>query len=70
MSDPRTHHVHRRPPAATLAAYAPKPKLLDQVRQAIRALHYSRKTEQAYVHWIRRYILFHGKRHPAQMGAS
>ena len=40
------------------------PKLLDQVRGAIRARHYSRRTEEAYVHWIRRYILFHNKRHP------
>jgi hypothetical protein len=35
---------------------APKPKLLDQVRQRIRARHYSRRTEKAYVHWIKRYI--------------
>lgn len=46
------------------------PKLLDQVRNAIRARHYSRRTEEAYVHWIRRYILFHGKRHPRDLGAS
>jgi hypothetical protein len=44
-----------------------KPKLLDQLRMAIRALHYSLKTEDAYVHWVRRYILFHNKRHPAEM---
>jgi len=44
------------------------PKLLDLVREKIRFLHYSRKTEQAYVHWIRRYILFHNKRHPREMG--
>ena len=44
------------------------PKLLDQVRQKIRYLHYSSKTEQAYVYWIRRYILFHDKRHPKDMG--
>jgi site-specific recombinase XerD len=43
--------------------------LLDQVRDAIRVRHYSLRTEEAYVHWIRRFILFHGKRHPAQMGA-
>ena len=43
------------------------PKLLDQVRQKIRYLHYSNKTEQAYIQWIRRYILFHGKRHPRNM---
>ena len=44
------------------------PRLLDQVRQAIRARHYSRSTEKAYVRWIRLYILFHGKRHPREMG--
>src|ERR1041385_7333772 len=48
---------------------APKPRLLDRVRGAIRARHYSRRTEETYVAWIRRYILFHGKRHPAEMGA-
>jgi site-specific recombinase XerD len=48
----------------------PRPRLLDRVREAIRARHYSRRTEKAYVHWIRRYILFHGKRHPAEMGAA
>ncbi len=46
------------------------PKLLDRVRQAIRTRHYSRRTEEAYVLWIRRYILFHGKRHPREMGAA
>ena len=49
-------------------AAAPKPRLLDRVREAIRARHYSRRTEKAYVAWIRRYILFHGKRHPLEMG--
>ncbi|MBI4610133.1 MAG: integron integrase [Candidatus Rokubacteria bacterium] len=47
----------------------PKPRLLDRVRQALRTRHYSRRTEEAYVAWIRRYILFHGKRHPGEMGA-
>jgi len=62
--------------AATLAVReagpggAPKPRLLDRVREAIRAHHYSRRTEKAYVHWIKRYIFFHGKRHPAEMGAA
>src|SRR5262245_28314606 len=51
------------------AAGAPKPRLLDRVRAAIRTRHYSRRTEKAYVAWIRRYILFHDKRHPADMGA-
>jgi integron integrase len=45
----------------------PKPKLLDQVRQAIRTRHYSDRTEKAYVHWIKRYIFFHDKRHPLEM---
>ena len=44
-----------------------KPKLLDQVRMAIRVRHLSYRTEQAYVDWIRRFILFHNKRHPNEM---
>ena len=44
-----------------------KPKLLDQVREAIRVRHYSPKTEDSYVHWIKRFIFFHNKRHPAEM---
>lgn len=47
-----------------------KPRLLDQVREAIRVRHYSYRTEQQYVAWIRRYILFHGKRHPAELDGS
>jgi integron integrase len=43
--------------------------LLDRVRDALRARHYSGRTEDAYVGWIRRYIFFHGKRHPAELGA-
>jgi hypothetical protein len=46
-----------------------KPRLLDRVRAALRLRHYSRRTEEAYVAWIRRYIVFHGKRHPVEMGA-
>jgi site-specific recombinase XerD len=42
--------------------------LLDRVRAAIRTRGYSIRTEQAYVDWIRRFILFHGKRHPEEMG--
>ena len=48
----------------------PKPRLLDRVRDAIRARHYSRRTEKSYVAWVRRYIFFHSKRHPAEMGAE
>ena len=51
------------------SAGAPKPRLLDRVREALRTRHYSRRTEKAYVHWLKRYIFFHGKRHPAEMGA-
>lgn len=46
-----------------------RPRLLDQVREAIRTRHYSPRTETAYLHWIRRFILFHHKRHPDQLGA-
>lgn len=45
-----------------------EPKLLDRVREALRVRHMSLRTEKAYLHWIRRYILFHGKRHPKEMG--
>lgn len=44
------------------------PRLLDQVREQIRLRHYSLRTEQAYVQWIRRYVVFHDKRHPSTMG--
>lgn len=49
------------------AASGQKPRLLDQVRQAIRGRHYSPRTERAYVDWIKRFILFHKKRHPLEM---
>jgi len=42
-------------------------KLLDQVRDVIRMKHYSLRTEKAYIYWIRRYILFHNKKHPKEM---
>jgi integron integrase len=46
-----------------------RPKLLDQVRHAIRTRHYSRRTETTYADWIRRFIIFHRKKHPSTMGA-
>ena len=49
---------------------APPPKLLDRLRIHLRTRHYSIRTEQAYVDWARRFILFHGKRHPQDMGAG
>jgi len=45
-------------------------KLLDRMRRVIRVRHYSYRTEQAYVHWARRFILFHGKRHPSTLGKA
>src|SRR6266571_6916907 len=50
------------------ATAASSPKLLDRVRWHFRVKHYSIRTEQAYIDWIRRYILFHRKRHPNEMG--
>jgi site-specific recombinase XerD len=47
-----------------------KKKLLDVVRDKIRFKHYSIKTEQSYVGWIKRYIFFHNKRHPIEMGKA
>ena len=58
--------VAREPPAPE----APKRRLLDRVREALRTRHYSRRTEEAYIAWIRRYIFFHGKRHPVEMGGA
>jgi len=52
-----------------LGAASP-PRLLDQLRDSMRVRHYSLRTEDAYVDWIRRFILFHGKRHPREMGAQ
>ena len=45
-------------------------RLLEQAREKLRAMHYSYRTEQAYLDWMKRYILFHGKRHPKEMGAG
>jgi hypothetical protein len=49
---------------------APRPKLFEAVRAAIAARHYSRRTEQAYSYWIKRFVLFSGKRHPRVMDAT
>ena len=54
--------------AQALQEAIPKPRLLDLVRGVLRRKHYSIRSEQSYGDWIKRYILFHGKRHPAQMG--
>ncbi len=47
-----------------------QPRLLDRVRDALRLRHYSYRTEQAYIQWMKRYIWFHDRRHPAEMGAA
>jgi integron integrase len=56
--------------AVVPAAAQHKAKLLDQVHDAIRTRHMSVRTEEAYVHWIKQYVLFHHKRHPAEMGTA
>ena len=48
----------------------PKARLLDQVREVLRVKHYALRTEEVYVLWIKRYIFFHQKRHPRDMGAA
>ena len=57
-------------PANPALAPARTPRLLDQLRARIRLRHYSRRTEASYVHWVRRFVLFHGKRHPRELGAE
>ncbi len=65
------------PPRAAADPFIPErgeapphaPRLLDRVRDRTRALHYSPHTERAYARWVRRFVVFHGKRHPARMGA-
>jgi len=59
-------HIAREGPAAS----APAPRLLDAVRNAARTRHLSRRTEKAYVAWVRRYVVFHGKRHPRELGSD
>lgn len=55
------------PPAPAMPALR-STKLLDQLRERIRLLHYSPRTEEVYVHWCRAFIRFHGVRHPMEMG--
>jgi integron integrase len=55
---------------SSIQVQAQQPRLLDRVRISLRTKHYSLRTEEAYVGWIRRFILFHGKRHPREMGES
>ena len=65
MAKPPLHSINHRtlpPPGA--------PRLLDRVRQAVRVRHDCVRTEKSYVGWLRRFILYHHKRHPVQMGAA
>ena len=55
---------------AEKTAVAKSPRLLDRVREKIRVKHYSLRTETTYIDWIKRFILFHGKRHPKDMGGA
>jgi hypothetical protein len=56
---------------STSSLNEPKPpRLLDRLRDAIRRRHYSRRTEEAYVHWTKRFIYFSGKRHPSELGEA
>lgn len=68
MDDPSSSNLSAGAPPAKGAR--PEPKLLDQLRERVRVKHYSIRTESAYVDWARRFILFHGKRHPREMGAA
>ena len=58
-----------RPATADSTAVGP-PRLLPSLREAIRVRHYSLRTEQIYVHWVRRFVHFHGLRHPRELGAA
>jgi site-specific recombinase XerD len=57
------------PPAAIRAQKSSPARLLDRVRARIRYRHYSDRTEQAYVEWVRRLVRFHGRMHPMEIGA-
>jgi len=63
--DPRS--PGRVPEPLPLASGSPRPKLLDQLRGALRSRHYSRRTEQTYVMWVKRFTVFHNLRHPAEL---
>ena len=58
--------AHRRSPLGLFPGQ-PEPRLYDRVVEILRTRHYSRRTEEAYLHWIRRFLLFHGRAHPRQL---
>jgi hypothetical protein len=63
MSSPQTTTLHPHAPQNKL-------KLLDQLRAALRTRHYSRRTEEVYALWVKRYCRFHGLRHPSEMSET
>jgi integron integrase len=65
-----SREAHAPGPPAQAAPPAGAPRLLDRLRAALRVRHYSVRTEEAYVAWVRRFILFHNKRHPLEMGSA
>ena len=67
MSPTSASHVNTAPGAAPAPA---PPRLLDSLRHAVRVRHYSIRTEDTYLDWVRRFILFHGKRHPRDLGGA
>ena len=78
-SDPHSQHSQHsqhsphppHPPHPMQQPELPRPpRLLDQLRQQIRYLHYSRRTEYAYEYWVRSFIRYHGLRHPAELGRA
>jgi integron integrase len=68
VEDPERWTLRSPTPGPPQTEPAARPRLLDRVREAIRLRHYSTRTEEAYVLWIKRFILFHGKRHPQELG--
>lgn len=66
--DARSSGAKRPPPPGVVLVPLRSVRILDQLRERIRLLHYSRRTEQAYVYWCRAFIRFHGVRHPVEMG--
>lgn len=65
-----TGHSAQTPQPTSGSAAARPPKLLERMRIHLRTRHYSIRTEEAYIDWARRFVLFHGKRHPGDMGVA
>ena len=70
MTEVLERHATLAPVKRDTAPATKPPRLLDQVRERICVLHYSRSTEKTYLHWIKFFIHFHGLRHPRDMGAA